>query len=81
MEHFPSKRVEKTPLTRKYTNIFRQDNTIKYKVPSIRSFHGFGHVDGMGSVSLDTATPYATAKASIPLYGVSPVSNSHNTTP
>lgn len=26
-----------------------------------------GHVDGIGSVSLLTATPYATANASIPL--------------
>jgi hypothetical protein len=50
-------------------------------VPSIRSRHGSGQVLGMGSVNLFTATPYATARASIPLYGVSPVSSSHNRTP
>lgn len=33
--------------------------------PSSRRAKGSGHVEGMGSVSLFIATPYATAKASI----------------
>lgn len=36
-------------------------------IPSIRSLHGFGHVLGIGKVSLLMATPYTTARASIPL--------------
>lgn len=49
--------------------------------PSMRSRQGWGQVDGIGRVSLLTATPYATAKASMPLYGVSPVRSSHSSTP
>lgn len=43
--------------------------------------HPSGHVFGMGSASVLTATPYATDSESNPLYGVSPVNNSHDSTP
>lgn len=39
----------------------------KLNVPSMSSRHGCGHVLGIGKVSLLTATPYATARVSIPL--------------
>lgn len=43
--------------------------------------HVSGHVFGIGKVNVLTATPYATDNESKPLYGVSPVSSSHNNTP
>lgn len=43
--------------------------------------HDSGQVFGIGNANVLTATPYATDKESNPLYGVSPVSNSHSNTP
>jgi len=40
-----------------------------------------GHVEGIGNVSFFMATPYATASASMSLYGGSPVRSSHRTIP
>lgn len=40
-----------------------------------------GHVFGIGSFNEFTATPYAIDKTSKPLYGDSPVNNSHDKTP
>jgi hypothetical protein len=42
------------------------------------SLNGCGQVDDIGRISLFIATPYATANASIPLYGHSPVNNSQS---
>lgn len=50
-------------------------------VPPSSCTKGSGQVDGMGRVSLFTATPQATAKASISRYGTSPVSSSQSNTP
>ena len=59
-------------------------NKVGLSFPHLRSssdLKASGQVEGIGKVSLFTATPYATASVSMPLYGVSPVSNSQTTTP
>jgi len=54
-------------------------NTINLRSSSLRKDDG--HVEGIGKVSFFIATPYATANVSMSLYGGSPVSSSHRTTP
>lgn len=65
----------------KYNVVKKSDTTLMLTLPDMSFEKRPGHVDGIGKVSLLTATPYATPSVSIPLYGVSPVNSSHNTTP
>lgn len=60
----------------------RGDKQTRSRYSHFISFpHASGQVLGIGRARVLTATPYATDSESNPLYGVSPVSNSHSSTP